>query len=124
MKNKDLNINLKNHIGFTAFMLAVKYDTHFSVKLLLQHPNLDVNIQNNSGYTPLMYAVLSQDMNKICGILSHNYVNLNLKTSHGKNVFHLHKSKRGKFKNNVIDKHEKILKLLTNYHSTKRIKMN
>tara|TARA_B100000902_G_scaffold282689_2_gene268708 strand:- start:407 stop:931 length:525 start_codon:yes stop_codon:yes gene_type:complete len=58
-------INLKNRLGDTPLMCAVKNKNLKIIEKLLCTPDIDINISNNDGYTPYTYALVFSDKNTI-----------------------------------------------------------
>lgn len=56
-------INLKNELGDTPLMCAVKNKNLKIIEKLLYYSNIDINIRNNNGYTPYTYALQFCDKN-------------------------------------------------------------
>ncbi len=52
----DVGVNLVEYYGFTPFMLACRYGSTETVKLMLGDDRVDVNFVDKCGWTPLMWS--------------------------------------------------------------------
>jgi hypothetical protein len=59
MENKEVNVNWKDSIGWTALHRACSFGNDKIVSMLLAHPDIDVNQKANDGSTPFMWACVN-----------------------------------------------------------------
>ncbi|WP_213991598.1 ankyrin repeat domain-containing protein [Sodalis sp. dw_96] len=50
----------RNHAGETALHLAIKYDTHWMISVILRYGATDDNIKDKNGHTPFMIATFQE----------------------------------------------------------------
>lgn len=72
----DINVNIRDMWGNTAFMIAAKCGSEHVVKLLLQMPNIDINAQASSGQNALHQAVSYKKIDVIKILLEVPGINL------------------------------------------------
>lgn len=80
---KGVNINIKNRLGYTPLMSALR-NPHFEVvKLLVEDGAVHLNIQDEVGFTPLMWASSCHGHLEIVKSLVEKGANLNIKNKWG-----------------------------------------
>ena len=69
--DNDDNINIKDNIGYTPLMYAIKNKNYAIIKLLTKNPNLNINVINNDGECALHIAC-NYDQESIVNLLLEN----------------------------------------------------
>jgi ankyrin repeat protein len=82
LKNKNININLKNNRQQTALHIAV-YNRYFDAIKLLVNYGCDTNIKDNKGNTALL---MTSDFNIINYLLKKSNVDVNIKNNDNINI--------------------------------------
>jgi len=93
LERKDIDVNAKDDLGWTALAYAARYhgpETRF-IELLLKHPDIDVNCQDNNGWTPLMNACRYVVQGESCFavvkmLLGHRNINPNIQNTRSKSA--------------------------------------
>lgn len=91
-------INMQDHNGYTALVLAASQGHENIVELLLQHPNINVNAQSSSGDTALMQSVWYGFTTIAKRLSEHPAINVNLQDDLGRNAL-MSAAERGHIKN-------------------------
>lgn len=81
----DIEINIKDHCGFTCLMLACRYDNVTAVALLLRH-GADVNARSNHGNSALLWSVHNGNVS-LTKMLLDNHANIKTTDNFGNNAF-------------------------------------
>jgi ankyrin repeat protein len=98
LSQKDININIKSHYGYTILHTACKKISKLPLdvfKVLIKTRGFDVNAQDDNNHTPLHHAVCNFDRNNrgdltvLMYLLSREDVNINIKTSFGYTLLHI-----------------------------------
>lgn len=82
------DVKVRNKIGDTILMKAIRVKNEEVVKFLLSNKKVDVNASNNQGETSLMLAVAGENK-AIIDVLVDYGANINAKNSEGKNFLML-----------------------------------
>ena len=81
IKNTNLDLNIQNNYGNTAFHHACYYDHLAIVEFCIKDARLNLNIQNNDGWTAFHYACDNGNTSLISLFLNSNRkINLNLQS--------------------------------------------
>lgn len=78
-----ININAADTHGYTALILATRFEHGDLVKFLLESPNIDVNAQTTAGDTALMFAVNNGNETIVKLLLKVPAINVNLRSNNG-----------------------------------------
>jgi len=83
IKEKRVNVNMKNEDGWTAVMYAIVYDyEHTNCIRALIKAGADVNAKDKDGFTPLMIASMYGHIDCIRELIKAG-ANVNLKNKNG-----------------------------------------
>tara|TARA_Y100000389_G_scaffold195877_1_gene227918 strand:+ start:665 stop:1402 length:738 start_codon:yes stop_codon:yes gene_type:complete len=98
-------INIKNGLGDTPLICAIKNKNFTIINKLLYNSNIDINIQNNIGDTVLIYAVKNKELSVVEKLLNSVNIDLNIKNNIENNALMYA----------VINKDLNIIKILLKY---------
>lgn len=79
----QIDVNLKNNLGYTPLLLAANNGHEAMGKLLLATGQVDVNLTDDSGYTPLLAAATRGHEALVKLLLATSQVDVNLKNMFG-----------------------------------------
>lgn len=78
LDKKDIDVNIFNHLGHSAFSMAVKQGNLKVVQLLLKVPNIDINIIDKDGKSVLKFAYDIKNMKLIELLIKTPNINVNI----------------------------------------------
>ena len=78
--------NLKSEIGWTALMLAARYDHFDALKVLLNDPNIDPNLQDSIGLSALMLVAFMGYPDIVEELLKKINIEIDLQDQQGMNA--------------------------------------
>ena len=90
LKHSDnIDLNVRNNRGQTAFIGSCAYGQRRIVQLLLSHPNIEVNARDNKGFTALEWACNNNHNDVVKLLLDHSdeRIDLNARDDSGRTVF-------------------------------------
>jgi ankyrin repeat protein len=91
--SKDINMNVKNGSGYTAFMLAWGFGALDVVKLFLERDDININEKKNLGNTALMFACRSGHEHVVSLLLTRKDLDIWVKDPHGTTALDLAKER-------------------------------
>ncbi len=83
LDHPDIDINIRDSLGWSALMRAAQERNTEIVELLLEKPNIDVNTKNHDGSTALTIAALNGYKEIVKMLLRHPNINVNLQNIDG-----------------------------------------
>jgi ankyrin repeat protein len=78
LRRYDNDINGQSPKSQPPLLIALEYQQHEILRMLLKDPQLNINIQNDRGYTALHLAVIYDDPVAIEILLSHKHIDVNI----------------------------------------------
>ena len=83
-----VNLDSQNINGYTALMMALEFDFHYSIIKLLIKSNCNLNLQCKFGWTALVYASIYSDLETV-KLLIKKGTNIYIRTNANQSLYEL-----------------------------------